>query len=62
MAEIEAIGSAFEGMQTQNTRLLDGVTRRDEEFNKLTAKNIRCACVVCMGRMNLAMLFGHTLL
>lgn len=42
MAEIEAIGSAFEGMQTQNTRLLDGVTRRDEEFNKLTAKNIRC--------------------
>ncbi len=40
MAEIEAIGSAFDSMSSQNGRLLDGVTRRDEEFNKLTADNI----------------------
>lgn len=40
MGEIEAIGSAFESMSAQNGRLLDGVTRRDEEFNKLTADNI----------------------
>lgn len=41
MGEIEAIGSAYEDMQAQNTRLLAGITERDEFNNKLTAEKMR---------------------
>lgn len=43
MSEIETIGSAYEDMQAQNTRLLAGITERDELNNKLSAERMRTA-------------------